>query len=153
MFFGGGGGFPFGGMDDDDGFPGFPGGMGGRGGPPKEVDNKKLYEILGVDKDATMDQIKKAYRKLAIKNHPDKGGDPDKVSDNKLLIISSVIFTLYSSKRFKVLTMFCSTRIREKHTTSMVWKDSKMEAVEPVEWMIYSACSWVVAEEAARRGR
>lgn len=78
MFFGGGG-FPFDDMEDGDGFPGgFPGGR--RGGPPKEVDNKKLYEVLGVDKDATMDQIKKAYRKLAIKMHPDKGGDPDKVS-------------------------------------------------------------------------
>jgi DnaJ family protein A protein 2 len=64
---------------EDDGFPGGMGGMGGRG-PPKEVDNKKLYEILGVDKESTMDQIKKAYRKLAIKCHPDKGGDPDKVS-------------------------------------------------------------------------
>lgn len=58
MFFGGGGGFPFGGMEDDDDGPfggGFPHGMGGRRGPPKEVDNKKLYEILGVDNNATMD--------------------------------------------------------------------------------------------------
>lgn len=80
MFFGGagGGGFPFGDMDEDD-FPGM-GGMGGRRGPPKEVDNSKLYEVLGVEKTATMDQIKKAYRKLAIKCHPDKGGDPEKVS-------------------------------------------------------------------------
>ena len=82
MFFGGGGGFPF---DEFEGAGGFPGGM--RGGPPKEVENSKLYETLGVEKDATMDQIKKAYRKLAIKNHPDKGGDPEKVCFlNRLLL-------------------------------------------------------------------
>ena len=71
MFFGGGGGFPFGGFDDDeDSFPGHRG-----GGPKKDVDTTKLYETLGVDKEATFDQIKKAYRKLAVKHHPDKGGD------------------------------------------------------------------------------
>ena len=82
MFFGGGGGgFPFGGMDDDDGFPGMGGMGGGRRGPPKEVDNKKLYEIIGVPKEATMEQIKKAYRKLAIKHHPDKGGNTEKMQE------------------------------------------------------------------------
>jgi len=34
---------------------------------------------LGVKKDATADEIKKAFRKIALKEHPDKGGDPEKV--------------------------------------------------------------------------
>ena len=38
----------------------------------------KLYDVLGISKSADAAEIKKAYRKAAIKNHPDKGGDEAK---------------------------------------------------------------------------
>jgi curved DNA-binding protein len=40
-----------------------------------------LYDVLGVDKNASADEIKKAYRRLASKHHPDKGGDTAKFQE------------------------------------------------------------------------
>ncbi|MBU6323200.1 MAG: molecular chaperone DnaJ [Patescibacteria group bacterium] len=42
---------------------------------------KNYYETLGVDKKASKDDIKKAFRKLAQKYHPDKGGDEAKFKE------------------------------------------------------------------------
>lgn len=41
----------------------------------------KLYDILEIQKGASKDDIKKAYKKKAIETHPDKGGDPEKFKE------------------------------------------------------------------------
>lgn len=55
---------------------------------------KNYYEILGVDKKATQDDVKKAFRKLAQKHHPDKGGDEAKFKE-----ITEAYSTLSDEKR------------------------------------------------------
>lgn len=78
MFFGGGDPFEhFAGMHGG----GMPGGMPGRGGPREPVDNEGLYKLLGVSKDAQENEIKKAFKKAALKHHPDKGGDIEKFKE------------------------------------------------------------------------
>ena len=46
-----------------------------------KVDNEKYYKSLGLNKNCSKSDVKKAYRKLAMIHHPDKGGSEDKFKE------------------------------------------------------------------------
>ncbi len=62
------------------------------------MSNKDYYEMLGVKEDASESEIKKAYRKLAVKYHPDKNPG-DKKSEEKFKEISEAYYTLGNKER------------------------------------------------------
>ena len=39
--------------------------------------NKDYYEILGAAEDASQEEIERLYKRLAIRHHPDRGGDAE----------------------------------------------------------------------------
>ncbi len=64
------------------------------------MEYKDYYKILGVSKSATQAEIKKAYRKLAIKYHPDKT-QGDKVKEEKFKEISEAYEVLGDAEKRK----------------------------------------------------
>ena len=59
---------------------------------------RDYYEVLGINKSASADQIKSAYRKLAVKYHPDKNPD-DKTAEEKFKEASEAYHVLSNSER------------------------------------------------------
>lgn len=64
--------------------------------PPTEIDP---YEILSLSKDATADQVKSAYRKAALKHHPDKAALEDRESAHKKFQEIALAYAILSDEK------------------------------------------------------
>ena len=59
---------------------------------------RDFYEVLGVSRDSSTDEIKKAYRKLAMKYHPDRN-DGDKAAEESFKEASEAYDVLHDSQK------------------------------------------------------
>ena len=69
------------------------------------ADNKDYYSILGVSKSATADEIKKAYRKLALQHHPDRNKG-DKVAEGKFKEVTKAYEVLSDPQKRQTYDQF-----------------------------------------------
>lgn len=82
---------------------------------------KDYYEVLGVKKDASADDIKKAYRKLAMKYHPDKNPD-DKNAEEKFKEISEAYAVLSDAEKRKEYDTYGSEGFSQKFSQEDIFR-------------------------------
>jgi curved DNA-binding protein len=80
------------------------------------------YQILGVGRDASPDDIKKAYRKLALKYHPDKAKGDKKVAEEKFKQLSEAYAVLSNPEKRKEYDQFGSQVFHQKFTQEDIFK-------------------------------
>ena len=66
---------------------------------------RDYYEVLGLSRSASSDEVKKAYRKLALKHHPDKNQN-DKASEERFKEISEAYDVLSDPKKRQMYDQF-----------------------------------------------
>lgn len=86
------------------------------------------YKVLGVAKTASTDEIKKAYRKLALKYHPDKNNG-DKASEVKFKEISEAYAVLSNAEKRRQYDTYGSTEFHQRFSQEDIFKGFDLNSI------------------------
>ncbi|MGC8586298.1 MAG: molecular chaperone DnaJ [Candidatus Micrarchaeia archaeon] len=86
---------------------------------------KDYYSILGVSKDASIDDIKRAYRELALKYHPDRNKNPD--AEEKFKEINEAYAVLSDPEKRKQYDMFGPEGFSQRYTSEDIFRNFDFE--------------------------
>ncbi len=87
---------------------------------------KDYYQILGVSKDVSGEELKKAYRKLALKYHPDKNPG-DKSAEEKFKEISEAYAVLSDKDKRTQYDTYGMGGFQQRYSEEDIFKGFKME--------------------------
>lgn len=89
---------------------------------------KDYYAILGVPKNASQEEIKKAYRKLAMKYHPDRNKG-NKEAEEKFKEINEAYAVLSDPEKRKMYDLYGSTEFERRYTQEDIFRGFDFESV------------------------
>jgi len=84
------------------------------------MNKRDYYDILGIDKNASKQNIKKAYRKLALKYHPDKNKEPG--AEEKFKEISEAYAVLYDDEKRRMYDQYGHAGIDQQYTSEDIFR-------------------------------
>ena len=86
------------------------------------------YKILGVSKNASQEEIKKAFRKLAVKYHPDKNKG-DKAAEEKFKEINEAYAVLSDPEKKKQYDTFGSTEFHRRYSQEDIFRNADFSSI------------------------
>ena len=90
-------------------------------------EKRDYYEVLGVQKDASKDDIRKAYRKLALKYHPDRNKSPD--SSERFKEISEAYAVLSDDEKRSQYDQFGMSGISGRYSWDDIFRGADFDSI------------------------
>lgn len=93
------------------------------------ADKRDYYEILGVQKSAGADEIKGAYRKLALKYHPDRNPSDKKAAEEKFKELSEAYAVLSDPQKREQYNQFGHEGIDSRYTREDIYRGADFSSI------------------------
>src|SRR3989339_1267445 len=86
------------------------------------------YKTLGIEKSADQEEVKKAYRKLAMKHHPDRNPN-NREAEEKFKKISEAYAVLSDSEKRKQYDSFGSDQFSQRFSQEEIFRDFDINSI------------------------